>query len=230
MRIMAFLLFLIPPVLSSAATTYAITSGTADLTVQSGGSTSESFSFAGSGFSFTGSGGLSANPCTATCALGDPISSALAELSSDDSGVSGTITFGSTSTNYFEGPASQGSVDIFYNFNLSTPATNPPTHLTLTGPFTASAFFQDSNIAPDTLSFNGSGTVTINLSLASQAYEFESMHFAFTSVPEPSPGLMVFAGIVVLAILRFVWRQTGVLGRKRDLIRSNVAAIYSSSS
>lgn len=216
MRNLAFLLLLIPIASSSAAPVYPIMSGTADLTVNSG-SASESFSLAGPGFAFTGSGEVSAPPCTLDpCPLGTQIPAALAELSSEDRGVSGTITIGGTSNDYTESPGFPGGADIRYAFNLTTPATNPPNTLMLTGPFTATADFADPNIESGTpFSFAGTGTVTINLNLLAfppsssvpPAYELQSMHFAFASVPEPGTGVMSLAAICVLAIVCAVSRR-----------------------
>jgi hypothetical protein len=217
MRSIAFLLLLIPVLSSSAAPVYTITSGTADLTVNSG-TANETFAIAGPGFSFMGFGELSASPCTLVdpCPLGAQIPSALAELSSEDRGVTGTITIGGRSNDYIEGPGFPGGAGIRYLFNLSTPGTNPANSLALTGPFTATADFADPNIESGNLfSFTGSGTVTIKLNLLlfppqfsiPPAYELQSMHFAFTSVPEPETGGMALAAISVLAIVRFLSRH-----------------------
>jgi hypothetical protein len=217
MRNLAFLLLLIPAVWSSAAPVYSITSGTADLTVNSG-SASESFSLTGPSFSFAGSGEVTTYPCSPSdpCSLGAQVPAALAELSSEDRGVSGTITIGSTSNDYLEAPGFPGGADIRYAFTLGTPATNPLNTLALTGPFTASADFADPNIESGTpFSFTGSGTVTINLSLLAfpppssipPAYELQSMHFAFTGVPEPGTGAMALAALSVIGILRLLWSR-----------------------
>jgi hypothetical protein len=208
--IVVLLLFI--PAFSWSAPVYTITGGTTDLTAGSGAA-NESFSLTGPGFSFSGSGAVSAPPCALNpCQLGTQIPWALAELSSEDRGVSGTIIIGSTSNDYFEGPGFPGGADIGYVFNFSTPATNPPNSLTLTGPFTATADFADPNIESGNLfSFTGSGTVTINLNLLlfppqfsiPPAYELQSMHFAFSSVPEPGTGVVVLTGISLVGVLRF---------------------------
>jgi PEP-CTERM motif len=212
MRSIALLLLLIPAVSSVAATTYTITRGTADLTVNSG-LADESFSIAGPGFSFTGSGAVSGYPCRVfePCPLGAQFPAALTELSSEDTGVSGTITIGNTSSDYDETPGLLGGADIRYDFNLSTPATNPPNSLILKGPFTATADFGDPDITSfNVFSFTGSGTVTINLNwavyppeFAPSGYELQSIHFAFASVPEPGTGILVLAAISLVGILHF---------------------------
>ena len=203
----ACLLLLLPALLSSATISGVITSGSADLTAN-GLEGTESFSVSGPGFSYTGQGRVSEYSCGpfAVCRIGTQIPSWFAGLSSEDRGMQGIFTFGSTSINYGYGIGDpRGGGGIEYSFHLSTPATNPPAILTLMGPFTAVAYFASHLLGVDSSSFTGSGMVTIDLTLSpfGGVYELQRMHFDFSSVPEPGAGTLVLAGIVVIGVQRF---------------------------
>jgi hypothetical protein len=191
---------------TSRAATLPITSGRADLIA--GPRVNESFLLNGSGFSFSGFGINSGYPCLIGCIPGDPIPSGLATLSSEDRGAGGALTVGNTGCGVASGPgfpALAGSVDIEFSFNLNTPGTNPPSSLTLTGPFTARAFFFDPNCqAGSFFVFSGQGLVTINLVLvvplfAAPTYNLQNMHFDF-GVPEPGTATLVCLAVAALSL------------------------------
>jgi hypothetical protein len=188
-----------------------IISGTADivpLSLEGQGT----FSLQGAGFSFTGNAIISQPACLVVeCPPGSPIPDQFTEMSSEDVGVTGNITVGGTSFNYSEFPGSPGDADLFFFFSLSTPGVNPPSHVTLTGPFGATAtFFDPAFFSGTPFLFTGSGTVTIDLTLGEDlllqpVYTLNSMHFDFgsgSSVPEPSLGAIAFAAIAAAGIHR----------------------------
>jgi hypothetical protein len=208
MRKTLFSLFLM-----AAGTTYAttlpITSGVADL---SGGL--ESFSLSGPGFSYSGSGVNSEFLCgpLISCIPGARIPSGNAGLSSADRGVFGGISVGSASFGFLELENSPGAAEIDFQFNMTTPGTNPPSSLILTGPFTGEAFFEDPRfLSGELFFFQGQGVATINLNLVTlivpygvqQMYELQNIHFDF-GAPEPGTGtLLCVAGAVLWGFRRF---------------------------
>jgi hypothetical protein len=210
MRYLTFIFLLTSSVAVSAATVRGtITSGAADLTL-AGQEANESFAVNGTGFSFTGTGVVSEPPCSpfSVCTPGNPIDAAFAALSSEDSGVGGLLTIQDRSHSYSEDPGAPGGAGINYNFNLSTPAANPPATLTLTGPFTATANFADPDVESGNLfEFDGRGSVTIRLTfvpageLGPAQYLLQNAHFTFANAPEPSTGLMAVGSLSLIAIV-----------------------------
>lgn len=219
-------LFVTSAVLAAAGTTVLpITSGVADITADG----FESFSLHGSGFSYTGAGVNSEFPCgpVVVCIPGGQIPSQFAELSSDDRGIAGTITVGSTTYNYVALPDLATIAQVSFVFDLSTPGTNPPINLTLIGPFTGSAEFEDPTFQSGELfQFDGQGLVTIHLMLGGppdqQVYSLQHMHFDFAPVPEPGTDTLVFAALAALGSYRMPKRRFSQkrLMRRIGLIQS----------
>jgi hypothetical protein len=187
-----------------------ITSGVADLS--DGRFAAASFSLSGAGFSYSGAGTNIFPPCgpAEPCKPGFNVPSTLAGFGGEDACcLVGTISVGSTSFNYSEGPGLPGGAGVDFTFLIVIPSTNLPSSLTLTGPFTGRAFFNDPAFqSGEEFVFTGQGVVTINLNLVStgpmqQAYELQHMHFDFT-VPEPGTGtLLCVAGAVLWGFRRF---------------------------
>ena len=192
-----------------AARAQPITSGVADLVPSGPFGADESFTLNGPGFTFTGGGfntEYTCGPAWRPCVPGSTIPSASATLSSDDRGVGGTITVGSTSFRYTENEDSPGSASLHFQFDLTIPSTNPPAGtLSLTGPFTATAFFQDpSFLSGAAFRFEGEGLLTLNLNLVGASYALENMHFDFSpeppAIPEPATGALTGIALGVLSL------------------------------
>jgi hypothetical protein len=81
---------------TGAATTIAITGGSADV---SGANGAAQFSLTGDGVSFTGQGLVTPSPCHDPCLPGSsfPVSAA---ISGEDQGISGAVIFGGNTFNY----------------------------------------------------------------------------------------------------------------------------------
>lgn len=216
MKIVFLSLTLLSPVLCSAATiTAPITSGSASLLPGSPLLGAESFSVSGPGFSFTGSGINSAYTCgpIITCPLGALIPASGTDLTSEDRGVTGNITIGSASENYIALPGLATSAGIMFNFSLTTPASNPPSTLILSGPFSAQAFFGDPNFqSGNTFVFNGQGIATFNLVLDQflPQYDLVSASFVF-NVAEPGAGAVVAAALILFGIVLHLKRLCAAL-------------------
>jgi hypothetical protein len=213
----------IPLLITVASTIYAdtvttlpITSGSFFFSGKSGG-----FGISGPGFSFGGGGATTSEfPCSSIfdfCPAGTQIFFN-AVVSSEDRGVSGTITVGSASRGYVENPATAGFAEMDAFFNLTAPAISPSSTLTLTGPCTGEAIFSDPNFpAPfttieneQTFIFTGQGVVTATLlypnlgTLFPTTYVVEGLQFDFgnagTATPEPSTSGLVFAAVAAFLV------------------------------
>src|SRR2546430_2054743 len=212
MRNIAPSLFLLAAVSACAGT---ITSGMGDRF-----GASISVQFRGSDFIAGASAISSEYPCgrpDGPCLPGTKIRSVLAGLSSEDRGASGGITFGndsgSPSCDFSGIPGSRASVDVEFMFDLTTPGTNPPSSVTLTGPFTARAFFENPACPVGSFfSFAGQGIVTADLTLGTSGYDLPRLHFDFTSVPEPATGAVVFVAILAAVSCRSRGRLSSLNG------------------
>jgi hypothetical protein len=173
-----------------------ITSGSADVIPGSA-----QFSLFEPEVSFTGAGRSTAGPCIIGCLPGTSVTGAIGVISSEDWGLSGTVTLDGVSHVYQFAPGLSGDALLEFSYVLPIPDVGATT-LSLTTPFTAGAFFS-SPVLGLSLHMVGGGVATVNLELgpSSPFYTLQSAHYDFVSpVPEPSTitlALVGFAGWVI---------------------------------
>jgi len=179
---------------TGAATTIAITGGSADV---AGADGVAQFSITGDGVSFTGQGLVTPSPCHDPCSPGSsfPVD---AVISGEDRGISGTVIFGGNIFNYVALPSFGANAGLGFDYVLTIPQvdTPGPATITVTTPFTASGGIvaRDFN-GGEALVMEGQGTATIVLSLAfPTAYRLQSAHYEFTAVPEPGTAALILMG------------------------------------
>ena len=212
---------------TGAATTIAITGGSADVVGATGAA---QFSITGDGVSFTGQGFVTPTPCHDLCSPGSSFF-VNTGISGEDRGISGTVIFGGNTFNYVALPGLGTTAGLGFDYVLTIPqvGTPGPATITLTAPFTASGgiIARDFN-GGEPLMMEGQGTATIVLSLAfPTAYKLQSAHYEFTAVPEPGTAVLIligFAGVSFGILSRGFFRAPSKFGVPRG-IRTLVTAV-----